>query len=195
MVKCGTIKFQQELPMSLEQPSTSQKTVDVLQIRTQLSDHFLGERPGWTERFVRRLADATLEVMQADETMAFEASTVTSEFVTNAIKHGRMLSDFVLAHTPPSEVAPESVYIVTTNPARDTISTPGTDNRGALASGKPNHISETGRGLLMTDVYTDHNWGQRNVVSPDGKQEIVTFAVLLPAQRPDADASFYEDVA
>lgn len=181
--------------MSLEQPSSPHKTVDVLQVRTQLSDRFLGERPGWTENFVRRLADATLEVMRTDETIAFEASTVTSEFVANAIKHGHMLSDFVLAHIPPSETVPESVYIVASNPARDTTSTPGADNRGSLASGEPNDVSETGRGLLMTDAYTGHNWGQQNVVSPDGKQEIVTFAVLSPAQMPDADVTFYEDVA
>lgn len=181
--------------MSVERPHTLQVPVDVLQVKTQLSEEFLGARPGWTEHFVRRLADATLAVMQADETIAFEASTITSEVVTNAIKHGRMLSDFVLAHIPPSEVAPESVYIVTSNPARDTTSTPGTDNRGSLASGKPNHTSETGRGLLMTDAYTGHNWGQQNVVSPDGKQEIVTFAVLSPAQVSGVDLSSYEDVA
>jgi hypothetical protein len=181
--------------MSLEQPYTSHQPVDVLQVKTQLSQEFLGARPGWTESFVRHLADATLEVMRTDETIAFEAATVTSEFVTNAIKHGRMLSDFVLAHVPPGGVAPESVYIVATNPAQDTTSTPGTANRGKLASKEPNHTSTTGRGLQMTDAYTGHNWGQRNVVSPDGKQEIITFAVLSSSQAPDADFTFYEDVA
>jgi hypothetical protein len=181
--------------MSLERPNIRQTKVDVLQIKTQLSHEFLDARPGWLGHYVRHVAEAALRAMETDETIAFEATTVTSEFVANAEEHGGTLTDFVLAHTSPvTEAEPEAVYLITSNPAKDTTSTPGTDHRGALASDETNSTSTSGRGLLMTDAYSGHNWGQRNVVAPDGKQEIVTFAVLSPSQDPE-DRFFFEDAA
>jgi hypothetical protein len=181
--------------MSLERPDTQQTKVDVLQIKTQLSREFLDARQGWLGNYVRHVAQAALDAMQADETVAFEAAVVTSELVANADEHGRALTEFVLAHSTPRETDLESVYVVASNPAQDATSTPGTDHRGKLAAKGANNTVESGRGLVMTNVYTGGNWGQRNTVDYDGRQEIITFAVLSPSSASSEISAFYEDAA
>ena len=172
---------------------TSDTNVEVLQITTDLSAGFLEGRPGWTENFIRKVAAKWLEAAQVSDAMAFEAGTITSEFVTNTIRYGGAASQLVVARTAPAESHPETVDIVAVNPARGETSTPGTARRGALASKDSNDTSEHGRGLMMTEAYTGGNWGQQNVRSLDGKHEIITFAVLSAAQ--EAAEAHYEDVA
>lgn len=154
-----------------------------VRITTSLSDEFLSERPGWLANYTRKVAQKALEVMAVDEAIAFEASTVVSELAQNAVKHGHSLDEFDIVHFPVAgETVPETVYVVTVNPASGETETPGTERRGKLAAPEPNSSAQSGRGLLMTDVYTNHNWGQRNVVDPTGDRKIVTFAVLSRAE-------------
>lgn len=174
--------------------SSPRKPIDTLQVTLDLRSEFLDERPGWVERYLRQLGAQTLSVARADASMAFEASTIAAEFLRNATKHGGGISEFTIAHGAPAEDEPETVYVIATNPAKDESGTPGTVHRGELAAGMPNDEAETGRGLLMTDAYTDHNWGQRNVISPDGRHEIVTFAILS-SQGSEGKVPLYEDAA
>jgi hypothetical protein len=149
-----------------------------------LSSEFLNERPGWVANYTRKLAAQAFEVMRAGDQLAFEALTITSEMNANAVKHGGQLSEFDLVHFPASDDTPETAYMVAVNPTKDKTATPGTDRRGKLAAKGSNQTAESGRGLLMTDAYTNHNWGQRNVVDLEGKREIVTFAVLTNEEEP-----------
>jgi len=164
-----------------------------VQITTHLSHEFLSERPGWLANYVRKVAQKALEVMEADDATAFEATTVASELAANAVEHGDALDEFDVVHYPASDEAHrEAVYVVTVNPTND-VATPGTLRRGSLAAAEPNDSAESGRGLLMTDVYTNHNWGQRNIIDRDGVRKIITFAVLSPSATDRS--STYRDVA
>lgn len=165
-----------------------------IRITAGLSREFLQERPGWLAHYVRQIAQKAFEVMEVDDVIQFEGATLSAEFIANAEEHGGVLNEFDIAHFPPqTEADTEALYLVTTNPAKDET-TPGTDNRGKLAAAGSNETAESGRGLLMADVYTDHNWGQRNVISPDGKHEIVTFAVLSSRSSGDV-TQLFEDAA
>jgi hypothetical protein len=166
-----------------------------MQITTQLSEAFLDERPGWTENYLRKLAAKWLEAARADESMAFEANTIAAELVANTVKYGRAASELAVAHTPLADGIPETVDIVAVNPVRGETATPGTAHRGELASDEPNDESEHGRGLMMTNAYTQGNWGQQNFVSPNGKHEVITFAVLSSDLAPDDSSSLYKDAA
>ena len=181
--------------MSERHPSTSPQKAEVLEITTQLSEAFLDERPGWTENYLRKVAAAWLKAVEADESRAFEANTVTAELTANAVKYGRAASHLAVVYTAPGENSSEAIGVVASNPARDKTDTPGTKRRGKLASRQKNARSQHGRGLWMTHVYTNGNWGQRNVESPDGEREIVTFAVLSDAQETGSDSTSYKGVA
>jgi len=178
--------------MSIERPDLHPQEPMRHEVRVtmNLSSEFLNERPGWAAHYIRKLAAESFQVMRANDDLAFEALTITSELNANAIDHGGQLSEFNLVHFPADGEAPETAYIVAVNPAKDEVATPGTERRGSLAAAGTNATAESGRGLLMTDVYTNHNWGQRNVEDPEGVREIVTFAVLSRTE----DAVSYDDV-
>ena len=182
--------------MPAERPDHSlRRKAEVMQITTQLSEAFIDADPGWTENYLRKLAGAMLEAAQADGLMAFEAETITAELVTNSIKYGRAASMLSIAHTPSADASPETIDIVAVNPARGETATPGTVHRGELASEEQNDTSQHGRGLMMTEFYTEGNWGQQNVTSADGQHEIITHAVLSSGTSGIAAVSFYEDAA
>lgn len=171
--------------MSIERPDLhpQEPMRHEIRVTTSLGSEFLNERPGWLTHYTRKIAAQALAVMEASDGLAFEALTVTSEVNENAVEHGGQLSEFDLVHFPAEDgTTPETVYVVAINPTRHESATPGTARRGALAASGTNATAESGRGLLMTDVYTSHNWGQRNVVNPGGDREVVTFAVLSRAE-------------
>jgi hypothetical protein len=137
--------------------------------------------PEQLAREARRLAQAALETMRTDEMLAFVAATIISEIAANAIKYGGMITELDVVRLPSVKkkkrrsARPETVYTIAVNPAVGPVSveTPGTIHRGELAADEPNDEAEHGRGLLMVDAYTNHNWGQKRA---DG--EIITYAVI-----------------
>jgi hypothetical protein len=157
----------------------SEKDVRIKGMRTaELSGSV---EPGQLARDARKLAQAALETMRTDEMLAFVAATIISEIAANAIKYGGMLTELDIVRLPSKKkkrhhpARPETVYTVAVNPALESTidETPGTVHRGELAADEPNDEAEHGRGLLMVDTYTNHNWGQRRA---DG--EIITYAVI-----------------
>lgn len=137
--------------------------------------------PEQLARTARKLAQAALETMKTDEMLAFVAATIISELAANAIKYGGMLTELDVVRLPSRKkkkhhpARPETVYTIAVNPASEStpVEAPGTIHRGELAADEPNDEAEHGRGLLMVDTYTNHNWGQ---MRKDGT--IITYAVI-----------------
>lgn len=137
--------------------------------------------PEQLARDARKLAEAALASMRTDEMLAYVAATIISEIAANAIKYGGMLTELDIVRLPSVKkkkrrsARPETVYTIAVNPAVESapVETPGTIHRGELAADEPNDEAEHGRGLLMVDAYTNHNWGQKQA---DG--EIITYAVI-----------------
>jgi hypothetical protein len=136
--------------------------------------------PEQLAHYARKLAETALESMRTDEMLAFVASTIVSEIAANAVKYGGMLTELDVVRLPSVKkrkhrpARPETIYTIAVNPAASvSLETPGTIHRGELAADESNDEAEHGRGLLMVDAFTNHNWGQKHA---DG--EIITYAVI-----------------